>query len=1308
MKLTQNQFYGLKSDLPSFLKEGSVYLCSDTKEMYIYIEGDIPFKLVEGEKDVITREELDEAIDNIRADDLIIVVSNYAALPDPTTVLSDFYYVNESQGTQWLPGSMGGTYYPKGIYYSNGISWSYVESPYQSSQNEVDLGLNNDKFVTALTLANYSKWDSKYDSSNPLQFETPSQLDDRDTDNRSRTNHTGFQLASTISDFTQASRLSVVDDFITNGITDKSPSQNSVFDGLQKKLNLPTGFITGLQLSINALDNTKFDIAPGIYVVTDFTDLANTAVQIINYAGATGITPNYLGVNTASYIALNSSQTIIQSSSPFLNSDRRTLATIGAVIHSNNVNINVTNEIKAPIVASINQLHDFMKAIGPLNEEGNVYGPNGANLRLNKSVGKIFGLGINPNNYLNPHELSIPSQTELTFAYRLRGGFQYADTQNIDPNNYDLNGVLTAVPSGNKWTIPHLNLFQSGLCRIQYGQTLYNSYNEALAALPTDPFVTEQNIADNAIFRSYLIVKRGTTDLQAEIAAGNALFVPVDKFGNVIGNGAIALTLSNIIAALGYTPENVENKKISLSVIDDIGYPSVKAVTDGLALKQNLIVNPVTGFGAINSIPMFDSNSSITNSSMSQIGLDINISGELTANRVNIDEPSGGLFYIKYGGASDWVLGENSGPDGLRNFSIFNFNTLSTNFQIKRNTGNVLINTTVDDGNKLQVNGNSKFNGSLNEIFISKGSSTDSSGVTVGLESLINNISGISNTALGYRTLKSNLTGSFNVSIGAYSLEGNNNGNFNTAIGQVTLRNNVSGSYNTAIGNNALRTNINGNSNTGVGNNALEYNESGGDNTAFGNSALGSNISGSVNSATGYQSLFYNISGEGNMAYGYRTIYSNTNGNFNSAMGFEALRSNTSGSNNSAYGFQSLWNNTSASLNSAYGYRSLFNNTTGLFNTAIGSSALNDLTTGNNNIAIGNSSGLGITTGGGNTVLGANVSGLSPTLENNIIIANGGGNIKAQHNGTSWSFNSDVAILGAINEINISRGGGGNQFNTAVGRSSLDNNSTGAGNTAIGRSALATNSIGGLNTAIGSEAMLYNSTGGNNTAIGYQALYWNTIGSRNVSVGESALHENTTGENNTAIGWQSLLNNTTGVNNTILGLWGLRDNTTGDGNTTIGSTTLYTNTTGSYNTVIGNATGLGITTGSHNTIIGANIAGLSSSLSSNIIIANGNGEIKAQNTGSFWGLEGNVGIGVNLVNSGYKLDVNGSTRLQGKLTLGSTATLKSYTVATLPVGVEGDIAYVTDAVTPTYLGALTGGGSVKCPVFYNGTAWVSH
>jgi hypothetical protein len=51
--------------------------------------------------------------------------------------------------------------------------------------------------------------------------------------------------------------------------------------------------------------------------------------------------------------------------------------------------------------------------------------------------------------------------------------------------------------------------------------------------------------------------------------------------------------------------------------------------------------------------------------------------------------------------------------------------------------------------------------------------------------------------------------------------------------------------------------------------------------------------------------------------------------------------------------------------------------------------------------------------------------------------------------------------------------------------------------------------------------------------------------------------------------------------------------------------------------------------------------------------------------------------------------------------------LAQYTVATLPTGTQGDEAYVTDALTPTYLGTAVGGGAVVCKVFFNGTNWIT-
>lgn len=323
-------------------------------------------------------------------------------------------------------------------------------------------------------------------------------------------------------------------------------------DELQKKQNLPTGFITGLQLSIN-VDPTKVDIAPGAYAISDFTDLENITVQIIQITlPITGIIPLYLNTSNISYIALDINQNIVQSSSPFTNEQRRTLAIIGAAIHSNLVNVNVVNEIKAPIVAPTNQLHDLMRAIGSFNLEGNIYSANGSNLQLDKSAGVVFGLGINANNYLNPHELSLPTQIGLTFRYRLQTGFEYANTTLINPANYDNGGVLTPLLNNNKWQVQRINIFQSGITRVQPGQHQYDNLEEAEAKIKVENFTTETNIAENAIFRSYLIVKKNATNLSN---TSQAKFIPVDKFGNVI-TGNTALTFTNIVTALGYTPVN--------------------------------------------------------------------------------------------------------------------------------------------------------------------------------------------------------------------------------------------------------------------------------------------------------------------------------------------------------------------------------------------------------------------------------------------------------------------------------------------------------------------------------------------------------------------------------------------------------------------------------------------------------------------------------------------------------------------------------------------------------------------------------
>ena len=71
------------------------------------------------------------------------------------------------------------------------------------------------------------------------------------------------------------------------------------------------------------------------------------------------------------------------------------------------------------------------------------------------------------------------------------------------------------------------------------------------------------------------------------------------------------------------------------------------------------------------------------------------------------------------------------------------------------------------------------------------------------------------------------------------------------------------------------------------------------------------------------------------------------------------------------------------------------------------------------------------------------------------------------------------------------------------------------------------------------------------------------------------------------------------------------------------------------------------------------------------------------------------------------LTINSSQQatFAGAIIANSTIRMQSYTVATLPTGVTGSWAYVTDALAPTYGATVVGGGAIVTPVFYNGSNW---
>ncbi len=99
-------------------------------------------------------------------------------------------------------------------------------------------------------------------------------------------------------------------------------------------------------------------------------------------------------------------------------------------------------------------------------------------------------------------------------------------------------------------------------------------------------------------------------------------FIKIDGLGTeyLMADGTVT-TADNIIADI-----------IAQSIVDgDITHaPSGNAVFDALALKQDIIINPITGLGTLNTVPKFGSATELINSTITDTGSLVTINNNLT------------------------------------------------------------------------------------------------------------------------------------------------------------------------------------------------------------------------------------------------------------------------------------------------------------------------------------------------------------------------------------------------------------------------------------------------------------------------------------------------------------------------------------------------------------------------------------------------------------------------------------------------------------------------------------------------------
>lgn len=348
-----------------------------------------------------------------------------------------------------------------------------------------------------------------------------------------RANHTGTQVASTISDFDTASHLAMINANVT-------------------------GVITGGRISATA-GGTTFSITDGTgWIVDNFTTPGTGTITNVSWTGKTGITDSFL-TDPATYVYIDSTGAVFQTVTPPEPDVVRDKILIGVLAHSSSTII-----ASACLVTAAYQngflAHDMLLALGAITT-GCTYRGNAA-LTLARASGSILRKGAH---YLtdlkSPNEVTLAAQNPVQFASYCRNGSNTVFSASsvgttLTVNRYDdgtaaAAGVPNGVVNNNQWQAIRIYLSTNGFSLLQYGQTVYTKLSDAIAGVGSETHF-QAPITTLTAFRGYLFVRGGATDLSL---SSDAFFQAAGKLGDAgtltsqaaigVGGGTYTPTLTN-------------------------------------------------------------------------------------------------------------------------------------------------------------------------------------------------------------------------------------------------------------------------------------------------------------------------------------------------------------------------------------------------------------------------------------------------------------------------------------------------------------------------------------------------------------------------------------------------------------------------------------------------------------------------------------------------------------------------------------------------------------------------------------------
>lgn len=495
--------------------------------------------------------------------------------------------------------------------------------------------------------------------------------------------------------------------------------------------------------------------------------------------------------------------------------------------------------------------------------------------------------------------------------------------------------------------------------------------------------------------------------------------------------------------------------------------------------------------------------------------------------------------------------------------------------------------------------------------------------VGVGSFALLQNVTGLYNTALGYAAGR----GVSGVSIAncvfiGYQAGRNNEATLNTYVGSYAgygVFGSSTGGENVFVGYRAGELITSGTRNVAIGRDALGDANPGDENTVIGYLA-GPDITGANNVIYGSQAGSNITSGSNNIVIGYNIDPLSATGSNQFALGtstYPFLRGDMSNYQLAIYGANGYLNFNTTLGSGGYGFRDNagtmeFKNSGGSW-AAFGAGGGGLFTEdGNSNIYGGTGSGTSITTGTYNFLAGVNAGAATTEADENVLIGRNAGLSITTHEGNVAVGSHALSESQTIDTVAIGYSAAryGDHFSAvAIGKNALQGVS-GTSNTlhcvAIGENALQDITTGQFDTGVGDRALNSITSGDYNTAVGGYSLRYNETGDFNTVVGSSAGGSTASSNitDNTFIGYRSGTNlGNNQVGNVAVGSRSLELLNVGNKNVGIGLDVCDNLNQGNYNVCIGAEIGMaaGSEIYSNNVIIGYQ-AGYSVTTSNNTLI----------------------------------------------------------------------------------------------------------